>query len=148
MKLSLKIMTALFIFAVIGITSCTKNEFGLDVEENIENYNFSEFQQFKQNISEEKLFSELKNKKGIKITKNYFHSESGCTGTLYEYINFKGKTEMVLEVKEKPSVKAVIRSVVTVVYTDVNGDIMVTDHECTGSGTGCMGFTNLYIAWR
>ena len=50
MKLSLKIMTALFIFAIIGITSCSKNEFGLDDEENVENYNLLELQQFQQNI--------------------------------------------------------------------------------------------------
>ncbi len=141
-------MAALFIFAVIGITSCNKSQLGLDVEENIENYNLSEIQQSEQNISTEQLFSELNNKKGVKITKNYFHEESSCTGTLYEYKDFKGETKKVLEVKDKPNIKQIVKSVVTVVYTDVNGDIMYTEHLCIGYGSNCIGFSNLYIAWR
>lgn len=44
--------------------------------------------------------------------------------------------------------KALIKSVVTVVWTDVNGIIIYEEHHCSDSGGGCMGFSNLYIAWR
>lgn len=148
MKLSLKIMTALFIFAVIGITSCTKNEFGIDNSEEqfMEDVNLHNSKQ----ITTKQLSRILKNKKGVKVIENYFHKESGVIGTLYEYNEPDGNVVRVLESNknlENYDTKTWIgRAAVSAHWSDGIGDMPgYWYYRCDSVGRNCYGWTSLYI---
>lgn len=96
MKLSFKIMTALFIFAVIGITGCSKNQLGLDVGETAYSETV-EWTDVQHELKVKKITSILESKKGVKIINNYTDSKTGLTGTLYEYVNSNEKTQRIVK---------------------------------------------------
>ncbi|MCD4793203.1 MAG: hypothetical protein K8R54_08235 [Bacteroidales bacterium] len=136
-------MTVMFIFAVIGITSCQKSELGLDETEG----EFSE--EVEINISQETVsiddvIESLKNEEQIiSVKENYIHAETGIKGTLYEYKDYDGTIKEILKADKEPKNidKAWIRSVVAVDYQNT------TYYRCLGSGSNCFGFQRLYIAW-
>jgi hypothetical protein len=86
-------------------------------------------------------------KSNVAVTENYTDPESGYTGTLYEYESSDGMRKF-LKLKEKPSNKAIVKSIVHVVWLGGNNEIILEEYQCTGDGEGCIGFKNLFIAWN
>ena len=92
MKLSLTIMSAVIIFVIIGITSCSKSEFGLDESEtqNIESVP----------VSTDAVLSQANI---VSVKENYTDEETGITGTMYEIENADGTVQQILKVEKYPT---------------------------------------------
>jgi len=151
LKLSLKIVAALFIFAVFGLLSCNKSQLGLDESGNA----YSETADgnvVQQDVTTDMVIADLENKEGIKITENYYHEETGVTGTLYEYVNYEGVTKQVLKADKKPENieekgwLPFVYSVRRFLVTDPDGGLS-WESRCNGANSGCFGWTDFYIIY-
>jgi len=156
-KLSFKIMSALFIFAAIGITGCTKNQLGLtgsesSYPENLDNNGGNIIVQ--QNVTKEEMLKQLKESgKILSVTENYAIPETYLTGILYKYSNGKGEEKQFVVVDKEPKqsdFKGILphrASVTDYVWTDVNGDIIDEEYVCDGPGGGCLGYKTWFIVY-
>ena len=151
LKLSLKIVAALFIFAVIGLVACNKSSLGFDENENVYSEDAQTSSVVQDNVSINDVIKMLYDQdRIISVKENYTDENTGATGTLYTYKSSDG-TKQILKVSEKPkNIEEkgwIIHSVATWGAYDINGNFYLRT-ECNGPNGGCAGWANFYIAWN